>query len=146
MDQYLQFAANHPFLTAAAAILIGIIVAYEFNRATRGFRDVDPADATRLINQHDALVIDVRASVDFDKSHLLHAVNVPQGELADRAAGLVDGERPVLVYCGTGVASGRAAAQLVRAGIKRVYNLKGGLSAWEGAGLPVARGRKGPKQ
>ena len=45
MSQYLAFISNHPFLAASAAALLGLIVAYELRNATRGYHDVDAADA-----------------------------------------------------------------------------------------------------
>jgi rhodanese-related sulfurtransferase len=143
MTRYIEFIANHPFLTASAAALIGVIVAYEFNRATRGFADLEPADAPRLINSEDAVIIDTRNATEYEKGHVLNALNVPEAELEARLDGLIKhAERPVIVYCGSGVTSGRFATQLVKAGIKRVFNLKGGLAAWQTAGLPVTKGRK----
>jgi rhodanese-related sulfurtransferase len=143
VDQYLEYIANHPFLVSAAAALIGIIVAYEVSRAKRGFADVDPVTAPRLINHDDARLVDIRPKAEFDKGHILNAVNVPENELGDREQTLAkDADRPLIVYCGRGTGSGRAAARLVRAGCRRVYNLKGGLAAWENAGLPVKRSRK----
>lgn len=143
MTRYLEFITNHPFLTASAAALIGVIVAYEFNRATRGFKDLEPADAPRLINSEDALLVDARAAGEYEKGHALNAVNLPESELDTRIEGLTKNPaRPLIVYDGTGATGGRTATRLVRAGCVRVFNLKGGLAAWESAGLPVVKGRK----
>ncbi|MCA1799193.1 MAG: rhodanese-like domain-containing protein [Xanthomonadaceae bacterium] len=147
MSQYLEFIANHPFLVAAAAALIGIIIVYEVKQATRGYRDVEPTDATRLMNNDDATMVDVRPAAEYAKSRVLNAISVPDSELDDRIGEIQKrGEHPVIVYCANGAASGRTATRLVGAGIARVYNLKGGLSAWETAGLPVTRGRQGGKK
>lgn len=143
MTRYIEFIANHPFLTASAAALVGVIVAYEFNRATRGFVELEPADAPRLINSEDAVVVDTRSVAEYEKGHVLNAINVPEADFADRVDGLMKhAERPLIVYCGNGVTSGRFATRLVKAGAGRVYNLKGGLAAWSSAGLPVIKGRK----
>lgn len=143
MTRIIEFIANHPFLTASAAALVGVIVAYEFNRATRGFGELEPGDAPRLINSEDAVMVDTRSAAEYEKGHVLNAINVPEDELEARLDGLMKhAERPVIVYCGNGAVSGRFATRLVKAGIKRVFNLKGGLAAWSGAGLPVIKGRK----
>lgn len=142
-----EFIANHPFLVAAAFALIAMIVAYEVKRATRGFRDVEPAEATRLVNHDDAVFVDVRPVADFDKGRLINAVHVPAAEVPDRLDMLRKrGDKPLIVYCTNGLASARVAQTLVKAGFARVYNLKGGLTAWEGAGLPVLRGRGGGRK
>lgn len=143
MSQYLEFVGNHPFLSAAAVILIAVTVMYELKRATRRYADIEPGDATRLINHDDALMIDTRPSAEFDKRHILNAMSVPAAELGDRLPKLdKQAERPVIVYCAAGTTSGGVADALTQAGFKRVYNLKGGIAAWETAGLPVIKGRK----
>lgn len=143
MSQYLEFMVNHPVLSGAAVALLATIVTYEIRRATRGFTEIEPADTTLLINREDAVLIDVRDAVAFAKRHILNARSVPAAELPDQLERLAKhSETPVVLYCDTGIASARAAATLVRAGFKRVHNLKGGLGAWEAAGLPVTKGRK----
>lgn len=140
MARLIEFAGNHPFLTAAAVTLMFVIVMYEFRRATRGYREVEPAEAPRLINHDEAVLVDVRAAADFEKGHILNALNVPAGEVKDKLDVLLKhAGKPLIVYCGTGITSGRAATELVLAGLQPVFNLKGGLSAWETAGLPVVR-------
>lgn len=147
MSQYLEFIGNHPFLIASAAALIGIIIVYEVKQATRGYQDLEPPDATRLVNNEDATMVDVRPATDFEKARVLNAINIPEAEITDRIKEIEKrAARPVIVYCANGISSGRAASRLVGAGIARVYNLKGGLAAWETAGLPVMRGRQGGKK
>jgi rhodanese-related sulfurtransferase len=143
MSQYLEFMVNHPVLSGAAVALVATIVTFEIRRATRGFADIEPADTTLLINREDAVLIDVRDAAAFAKRHILNARSVPAAELPDQLERLAKhADKPVVVYCDTGISSARAAAALVRAGFKRVHNLKGGLGAWEAAGLPVTKGRK----
>jgi len=143
MAQYLEFISNHPFLSAAAVALIFIIISYEVRRATRGYGEVEAIDAPRLINHEDAVLVDTRSVDDFRKSRILNAISLPAGEVKDKVTTLDKyRERPVIVYCGTGINSGRVAGELAAAGLPRVYNLKGGLTAWESAGLPVVRDRK----
>lgn len=138
MSQSLAFISNHPFLAASAAALLGLIVAFELRNATRGYRDVDAADAPRLINHDDAVMLDVRPRDAYKKARIINSVNLPADTITDEAiAKYVD--RPVIVYDDAGAASGRVAAQFARGGCKRVYQLSGGLSAWQSAGLPLAK-------
>jgi thiol-disulfide isomerase/thioredoxin len=46
-------------------------------------------------------------------------------------------DRPVFVYCRSGGRSAKAAEVLAAVGVKEIYNLDGGISAWKGAGLAV---------
>lgn len=138
MSQYLEFISNHPFLTASAAALLGLIVAFELRNATRGYHSVDAADAPRLINHDDAVVLDVRPRDDYKKGRIINAVSMPADTVADQDLAKY-ADSPLIVYDENGTASARVAAQLVRGGCKRVYQLNGGLAAWQSAGMPLAK-------
>ena len=94
--------------------------------------------ATRMINDTQAIVLDVRATGEFDAGHLPNARNIPLAELDQRAGELPAG-RPVIVCCNTGMTSAKGAAALRKAGREEVFNLDGGLNAWRQAGLPVVK-------
>jgi rhodanese-related sulfurtransferase len=62
------------------------------------------------------------------------------GELKSRLADLEKfKDKPVLVHCATGNRSQGAAKMLKDAGFKEVFNLQGGLGAWQQAGMPVEK-------
>lgn len=99
---------------------------------------LDTLGATRLINDSQALVLDVRAPGEFEAGHLPHARNLPLAEL-DRRLGELPAGRPLIVCCNSGMTSAKAAASLRKAGRADVFNLDGGLNAWRQAGLPVVK-------
>lgn len=137
MAEYLAFAKDHIFLVGAAVALIAIIIVSEFRRARRPWRDAEPGQAVRLINDG-AQLIDVRGHDAFRGGHIVNARHIPMDEL-DAKAEKLDKSKPVLVYCDTGVTSTRAAAALVREGFADVWQLQGGLTAWKRENLPVAK-------
>ena len=93
--------------------------------------DADQAKA--YMAEHDEgtyTLLDVRQPGEYEQSHLPGAKLVPLPQLSDRMEEL-DPEKPVVVYCAVGGRS-RAAAQLLSGkGFDEVYNLKGGIKAWE---------------
>jgi rhodanese-related sulfurtransferase len=104
-----------------------------------GAREVGSLEATRLINQ-DALVLDVRENQEFAAGHVPRARHIPLGQLASRLPELEKFKgRPVVVVCRSGARSGRACAILRKNGFGQVYNLGGGMTAWEQANMPVER-------
>lgn len=49
----------------------------------------------------------------------------------------MDKDRPVVVYCAVGGRSGQAMQMMEKMGFKEVYNLSGGIRAWQSEGNPV---------
>jgi rhodanese-related sulfurtransferase len=72
-----------------------------------------------------------------------NARHIPLGALPARLSELPTG-RPVVAVCQSGLRSARAARVLARAG-HEVYNLRGGMRAWAGAGLPVKASGGAPR-
>ncbi len=64
---------------------------------------------------------------------------IPLPELKARVAEL-SAQRPVVVICHSGARSALATQHLLKAGFTQVANLRGGLRACSGAGLPVVQG------
>ncbi|TAM11840.1 MAG: rhodanese-like domain-containing protein [Nevskiaceae bacterium] len=137
-DQLLAFTHDHPLLLAAFITVLLAIIANEAHGRLTGGPRASVADAVRLINDRQALVVDVRSARDYKKSHLLGALNIPAANLKERADQLgKDLERPVIVYCNLGNASLEAAKVLRGMGHKEVYSLHGGINGWENSNLPV---------
>lgn len=101
---------------------------------------VSNLQATQLMNQGKALLLDVRDGAAFAAAHLRDARNIPLAELPKRL-GEIDKfkAKAVIVICASGSASARAARQLRAAGFTNVASLSGGLTGWQAQGLPVAR-------
>jgi rhodanese-related sulfurtransferase len=48
-------------------------------------------------------------------------------------------QKPIIVACRSGAQSSSACKQLHKEGFEKVFNLKGGILAWQDANLPVSR-------
>ena len=97
-------------------------------------------EATRLMNQPSTLVLDIRDEKEFAAGHLPRARHIPLADLPTRAAEIQKfKDKPVLVTCRTGNRSSSATRALKKLGFTNVFQLKGGLAAWEQASLPVER-------
>jgi rhodanese-related sulfurtransferase len=99
---------------------------------------VNPNGAIALMNQEDALLLDVRNTNDFTRSHVAQAKNVPLAELEGRAAELAK-SACIVVMDADGKIAGKAAASLRAAGAVSVVVLDGGHAMWLAAGLPVIK-------
>jgi rhodanese-related sulfurtransferase len=140
MNRFLEYTTNHPFLVAAAAILAVLAIVIEFRHRSRGSNAVAPADAVRLTNAG-ALLLDVRDSQEYEAGHIIDARSVPAAELGAKAESLKKyKEKPVIVYCESGAASGAAARTLRDNGFNKVVTLRGGLQSWRQENLPLVKG------
>ena len=96
--------------------------------------------ATQLINQGKAAILDVRDSYDFAAGHMRDARNIPAKELPQRLGELEKAKsKAIIVVCSSGKQSVKAAAELKKAGFSEVYNLEGGVTAWQAQGLPITK-------
>jgi rhodanese-related sulfurtransferase len=95
--------------------------------------DVDPGRAAQLLEQGEAVLLDVREPQEWAAGHAPQAEHLPLGLLTPEA---VPQDRPIIAVCRSGNRSGKAADALAAAGV-HVHNLAGGMKAWSQAGLPV---------
>ena len=81
-------------------------------------------------------LVDVRTPEEYGVSHIKDAQNicVTEDDFKEKVAGL-DKDKPVYVYCKKGGRSARASKILQEMGFKEVYDLQGGITAWEEEGL-----------
>ena len=141
-NRVLAFAGEHQVLVMVLAGLTVAIIYNEFSRLTSGYKPVDPAGLTALINREDALLVDVSAIADFEKGHIAGAKNVQMSQFdADNKILANVREMPVALVCRTGTSSADAARKLAKAGFKQVHWLDGGIAAWQQASLPLVRGK-----
>lgn len=89
-------------------------------------------------------VLDVRQPHEFhgDLGHVPGAELVPLDQL-DAALPMLDAARPVLVVCRSGKRAAAACERLVANGFFAVYNLTGGMLAWNADGRSACAHRHG---
>lgn len=135
----LKFVTEHIFLVALA-VVSGTMLAWPAIRRTAGGSSVSTLQATLLINQQNALVLDVREASEYQGGHVLNSRHVPLGEIETRSAEIEKYKaKPVIVVCESGNRSDKAAAVLRKQGFGQVFSLSGGIGAWKQAGLPVEK-------
>ena len=140
MPRLIEFAGHHPYLIAAAILILVLFVGDELLRRLRKYREVTAAESVLLINKG-ATVVDIRASKEFSEGHVIGAHNIPAAELDGRLSELDKyKQQPVIVYCENGTTSQKAAGMLVKHGFKAVHTLKGGIRGWQNEHFPLERG------
>jgi rhodanese-related sulfurtransferase/rubrerythrin len=85
-------------------------------------------------------LLDVRQPEEYADGHLPGSQLIPVGEL-HRRIGEIDRRKPTIVYCRSGVRAANGTGVLLNAGFDEVWNMAGGILAWEGkvaTGVPAA--------
>ncbi len=109
-------------------------------KETRALRQIDAPALQAMLEAGEAIdVLDVRGIDEFEAGHIAGAGHLLAGEVHADADELPSTGRPIAVMCRTGYRSTVAASVLLREGREDVLNVRGGISAWQQAGLPVAR-------
>lgn len=71
-----------------------------------------------------AVLVDIRSPQEYKEGHLKNAIVIPEYEIRKSAEKIMPNKnRPIIVYCGTGIRSKRAQMLLKRMGYSNVYNL-----------------------
>ena len=78
-----------------------------------------------------AQLIDVREVNEFENGHILGARNIPLSQTKMRMKEIRP-DKPVYLYCQSGMRSARVAQMLYRKGYKDLYQLQGGFKKWTG--------------
>jgi len=141
VDQLTEFITNNLILFAALFGVLIMLIKAELDHQTNKGLVISPSSAIRLMNNNDdALIIDTRASADYQKGHIKGAKNVPLAELsANMEKYATYKDKTVLVYCNTGTSATRAIKLFKAAGFEKVNNLEGGIAAWKEANMPLSK-------
>jgi len=142
MDRIVEFTSQHTLLVAFLLISFFVLIFSEMRRKATGMVSVDPSAAVAMIN-NDGIVLDLRSAEAFTKGHIVNAKNIPYDEF-DAQSDKVQRwkNKPVIAVCDAGMASMKAVDALRKSGFESIYGLKGGMTAWGGAGLPVVTDKK----
>ncbi len=99
-------------------------------------------NAFRSVLEHmgeraDIACIDVRSAEEYAAAHIVGVQHIPLEHLAEHVGEFAT-KKEIYVHCRSGVRSQKACEVLERMNIPaRMYNVEGGILAWQHEGLPV---------
>jgi len=98
------------------------------------------AEAAALLDERDAVIIDVRTLEEYMDGHVVGAqhIDLEDEGLWERRTAALDPDRPTIVYSGSDDRSARAGERLVGQGFTEVYDL-GAMADWDEGDLAVDR-------
>lgn len=123
-------------------ILACLLAALGLNSACgqQHYENTDVSGFAALTADSGVVVLDVRTADEFGSGHIANAINidVQQDGFAEKAKATLPVGKTIAVYCRSGRRSANAAEKLAAEGYK-VVNLKGGISAWNDARMPITK-------
>jgi sulfur dioxygenase len=106
-------------------------------------RLLEPGQMLAMLEYRDApIIIDVREPHEYsgDLGHIPGSRLMPLRQLPHQTGELTPFKgKPIVLVCRAGVRSATAAALLTGLGFEQVYNLRGGMLAWNKEQLPIER-------
>lgn len=138
MNELLEFllADEQLFTTITLFILIALLVGHMIAEKFKKYQDVDVNEAVSLMDDDNLVKLDVREAKERKAGFIEGDTHIPLAQVK-KSLDSIDKDKKVLVYCRTGSRSSHIAALLSRNGFEHVYNLKGGIRAWEKANMPI---------
>jgi rhodanese-related sulfurtransferase len=105
-------------------------------------KNIDAATAHEWVKNHEAVVIDVREPAEYDAVHIEGAKLIPLGTLHVDLLPDLQGKK-LIVHCMFGKRGNTACEKLLTSNPDlTVFNLEGGITAWENAGFKVIKANK----
>jgi rhodanese-related sulfurtransferase len=101
---------------------------------------IDVPELKKRLDASETLLLDVRTAADFvgEQGYIEGALNIAVEELPERIDELTDYiERPIAIVCRTDRRSAKAALLLAKHGFHDVHVVRGGMTKWIAAQLPV---------
>lgn len=127
---YIRFIGST--LIAVAALLAGP------NPRAEALPEIDVSAAAVQVQEKQIQVLDVREPAEFATGVIQGALLIPLGQVEKRLAELEPfKDRLLLVVCGSGGRSAEAIKRLSKYGFSQLTNIKGGMTAWRKAKLPM---------
>lgn len=100
--------------------------------------EISVQEAAQLLGEQGGVLLDVREPGEWREVRASGALHIPVGQLSTSTEQLPSQQR-IACICHAGGRSTRVAEALTGAGYDAV-TVRGGMEAWEAAGLPIERG------
>ena len=101
------------------------------------YTNVSAAELQTMLANKDFTFVNVH--IPFEGNIAGTDLSIPYDQIGQNLDKLPDKAARIVLYCRSGRMSDIAARELVSKGYTNLWNLDGGMVAWEGAGLPIDR-------
>lgn len=103
------------------------------------FKTIDPKTSKEWVDKNEAVIIDVREPGEYQTVHIKGATLLPLGSIQPGQLEQFK-DKKIIIHCKLGGRGRSACEKLIAANPQlQLYNLEGGITAWEAANLPVEK-------
>ena len=143
MERLLEFVGNHPLYFSLLISILILLIWNFFGDTLSGVKSLSPEEVTGLINRENAKVLDLRTQKEFEKGHIIDAINISIDQASEHFDELKKYKKNGVIFCcASGSVSIKRARKLMNEGYEKVFSLKGGILSWQNANLPLIKGLK----
>jgi rhodanese-related sulfurtransferase len=137
MKQLSEFIINHWQLSGALVVLIILMFINELISQKNKTKELDPQMAVDLINNAEAVVIDIREKDLFKKGHIIDSINASADDFNLPKMNKYK-EKKLILVCAKGIQAASVASKIRPLGFQPLV-LKGGITSWQQADLPLIK-------
>lgn len=139
MEQLSQFITNHWLLCLAFIAILLLTFINELITQKKKAKELSPQAAVAMINNDNAIVIDLRDKESYKAGHIIDSINATIEDFEQPKLSKYKNKKLILV-CARGLQSPGVAAKIRTQGYQPLV-LGGGIAAWQNADLPVMKGK-----
>lgn len=123
------------------SVIVSLLIILNLNASSQGKSYAVSPNwfAKSILSDEKAVVIDLRTNEEVKEGIIKGAIQYNfNDEGFEQSVTLLDKSKNYYIYCKSGGRSAKAAGKMVVMGFT-VYDLKGGITAWEGKNKPLAK-------
>lgn len=137
MEHLGQFIMNHWLLWLAFIVVLALTFINELMTQKKKAKELSPQAAVAMLNNDDAVVIDLRDKDSYKAGHIIDSINATVEDFEQAKMNKYKNKNIILV-CARGLQSPAAAAKIRTQGFQPLV-LGGGIAAWQNAELPLVK-------
>lgn len=132
------FAEEQLLITGTLVILIALFAISIINDKFKKYEVIDVNGAVNLMDNDNLIILDVRDDKERKLGFIDNDLHIPLKQVKNKIS-TIDNKKDILVYCRSGSRSAHIASMLSNNNFDNVFSLKGGITAWEKANLPIKK-------
>jgi len=137
MENISTFISQNLIFCLSFVLLLAIYVIFELIQTKQSKTNLSVQGAVSEVNKHKGVYIDTRSKEEFEKSHIIGAINIATGDIVNSLKKLSKYKSKPIVLYSQANSCDKTAAILRKDGFESIYSLNGGFKAWIAANYPT---------